>query len=97
MSERNAAYLAQYNQGRPYKHIGFAEAFDIWERKQGTAKATKKVDDAQDEEDKERRERGAEKGSSNRGMSTSNLVKPTVRPGTTTRDILNRIDNDDSY
>lgn len=92
MTERNATYLAQYNQGRPYKHIGFAEAFDIYERKKGTAAATAKKDDEQEEEDKDRRERGAEKGSSNRGMNPGNVVKPTVRPGTSTRDLLNRID-----
>lgn len=97
MSERNATYLAQYNQGRPYKHIGFAEAFDMWERKQTNREATKKVDDDQKKEDEDRRERGAEKGNSNRGMNPNNIVKPTIRPGTTTRDILNRIDADDSF
>lgn len=97
MSERNATYLAQYNQGRPYKHIGFTEAFDIWERQKGTAAATAKKDEDQKHEDEERKERGAEKGSSNRGMNPGKIVKPTVRAGTTTRDILARIDNDDSY
>jgi len=97
MTERNETYLKQYNQGRPYRHIGFAEAFDIWERKTGTAAATAKKDEDQKHEDEERRERGAERGSSNRGMNPGNIVKPTIRPGTTTRDILNRIDADDSY
>jgi hypothetical protein len=95
MSERNATYLAQYNQGRPYKHIGFTEAFDIWERQKGTAAATAKKDDDQKKEDDERKERGAEKGSANRGMNPGKLVKPTVRAGTTTRDILNRIENEE--
>lgn len=97
MTEKNEMYFKQYNQGRPYKHIGFAEAFDIWERKQSTAAATAKKDDEQKKEDEERKERGAEKGSSNRGMNPGNIVKPTVRSGTTTRDILNRIDADDSF
>lgn len=97
MTERNETYLKQYNQGRPYKHIGFAEAFDIWEHQQGTRAATAKKEDEQKKEDDERKERGAERGSSNRGMNPSNIVKPTIRPGTTTRDILNRIDADDSY
>lgn len=97
MTDRNATYLAQYNQGRPYKHIGFAEAYDIWAAKSPKVAADKKADDAQAEEDKERGERGAERGASNRGMNPSNIVKPTIRPGTTTRDILNRIDADDSY
>lgn len=95
MTERNELYLKQYSQGRPYKHIGFSEAFDIWQSRQ-TAKAdTAKKDDAQKKEDEERRERGAESGSSNRGMNPLNVVKPTVRSGTTTRDILNRIDAED--
>lgn len=97
MTERNATYLKQYNQGRPYKHIGFAEAFEIWERQKGTAAANAKTDEDQRKEDEERKDRGAERGSSNRGMNASNIVKPTIRPGTTTRDILNRIDNDDSF
>lgn len=97
MTDRNKMYLDQYNQGRPYKHIGFAEAFDIWAAKSPKAAADKKRDDEQDSEDKERRERGAEASNSNRGMNPSNIVKPTIRPGTTTRDILNRIDADDSF
>ena len=95
MSDRNETYLKQYEQGRPYKHIGFAEAFDIWEKNSPDRQAAKKSDDDQAAEDKERKARGAERGDGNRGMSSSNIVKPTVRPGTTTRDILNRIDNED--
>lgn len=95
MTERNEMYLKQYEQGRPYKHIGFAEAFDLWEAKNPERQAAKKTDDEQAAEDKARKERGAERGDSNRGMNPSNIVKPTVRPGTTTRDILNRIDNED--
>lgn len=97
MSDRNQTYYQQYQQGRPYKHIGFAEAFDIWERQQSKAADTKKLDDEQKQEDEERRERGAERGASNRGMNPNNIRKPTIRPGTTTRDILARIDADDSY
>lgn len=96
MTQRNEEYLKQYNQGRPYRHIGFAEAFDIWERKNPERQAAKKVDDDQKSEDEERRAR-ADRGPSNRGMSSTNIVKPTVRPGTTTRDILARIDADDSF
>lgn len=95
MTERNETYLKQYNQGRPYKHIGFAEAFEIWERSSPERKAAAKVDEDQDEEDKERRARGAERGDSNRGMSSNGVIRPTVKAGTTTRDILNRIDNED--
>lgn len=95
MSERNQTYLKQYEQGRPYKHIGFSEAFDIWERQSPERQAAKKSDDEQSAEDKERKERGTERGDSNRGMSSSNIVRPTIKAGTTTRDILNRIDNED--
>jgi hypothetical protein len=96
MSERNELYLKQYEQGRPYKHIGFAEAFDLWERANPAKQAEKKADDDQKKEDDERK-RGAERSDSNRGMSSSNIVKPTVKAGTTTRDILARLDADDSW
>lgn len=96
MAERNETFLKQYNQGRPYKHIGFAEAYDIWERKNPASQASRKADDDQAAEDAERK-KTAEHGPTNKGMNPSNIVKPTVRPGTTTRDILARIDNDDSF
>lgn len=95
MTERNENYLKQYEQGRPYKHIGFTEAFEIWERNSPERQAAKKTDDDQAAEDKARKERGAERGESNRGMNSSNIVKPTIRSGTTTRDILARIDAED--
>jgi hypothetical protein len=94
MSDRNQTYLKQYEQGRPYKHIGFAEAFEIWQAKSPANQAAKKADDDQAAEDKERKA-VAERGPSNRGMNPSNIVKPTVRAGTTTRDILARIDAED--
>lgn len=95
MTERNEMYLKQYEQGRPYKHIGFTEAFDIWESKSPDRQAARKSDEDQAAEDKARREKGAERGDSNRGMNSSNIVRPTIKAGTTTRDILNRIDNED--
>lgn len=95
MTERNQLYLKQYEQGRPYKHIGFSEAFDMWEAKSPKKAADKKLDDEQAAEDKVRREKGAERSDSNRGMNSSNIVRPTIKAGTTTRDILTRIDNED--
>lgn len=92
MAQKNEMYLKQYEQGRPYKHIGFAEAFDLWEKSNPDRQAAKKADDDQKKEDDERKTKAADRSDSNRGMSTSNIVKPTVRPGTTTRDILARID-----
>jgi hypothetical protein len=91
MADKNATYLAQYNQGRPYKHIGFSEAFDIWVRNNPDKKAEQKANEGQKKEDEERKKTG-EHSNSNRGMSTTNLVKPTVKAGTTTRDILARIE-----
>lgn len=94
MTSKNEMYFKQYQQGRPYKHIGFAEAFTEWNSKK-PAKVDAPEDTAQKKEDEERKKTGSERSESNRGMSSSNIVKPTVRPGTTTRDILNRIDNEE--
>lgn len=94
MTERNELYLKQYEQGRPYKHIGFSEAFDLWRAKNPASQAAKKADDDQKAEDDERRAT-ADRGASNRGMNPNNIVKPTVRAGTTTRDILARIDSEE--
>lgn len=91
MAERNELYLKQYEQGRPYKHIGFSEAFELWEKTNPGKQAEKKANDDQKTED-ETRKKAAERGDSNRGTTTSNIRKPTVRPGTTTRDILARIE-----
>jgi hypothetical protein len=91
MTDTNERYLREYNQGRPYKHIGFAEAFSAWESKNPAKQAERKTNDDQKKEDEERLKK-AERGPSNSGMNPSNIVKPTVRSGTTTRDILARID-----
>lgn len=90
MTKTNDRYMKEYEQGRPYKHIGFKEAFDISER----LGDSKKKETAQKEEDQERKEI-ANKVSSGKGLSTSKVVKPTIKHGTTTRDILNRIENGD--
>lgn len=92
MADKNETYLKQYEQGRPYKHIGFAEAHDIWESQNPDRQAAKKADDDQKKEDQERG-KAAEDTRSNRGtQSPYNIRKPTVTSGTTTRDILARID-----
>lgn len=84
MEERNQQYLAEYNQGRPFRHIGFREAFYMYQRTQGPK-------EAQAEEDNERRN-VAEHLTSSRGLVPSEMKKATVRSGTTINDILNRID-----
>lgn len=96
MTERNELYLQQYNQGRPYKHIGFAEAYDIWEKNSPDKQRAKQADDDQKREDTERKA-SADRGPANRGMSPSTIVRPTVPAGTSTRDILARIDADGSF
>lgn len=87
MTKRNDQYLKEYQQGRPYKHIGFREAFDIHSK---TADTKKKTDD-QKVEDDERKEIANKVGTA-RGLSASKVVKPTVKSGMTTRDFLNRLD-----
>lgn len=92
MSDKNDTYLKQFQQGRPYRHIGFAEAFDIWERNNPSKQAEKAANDKQADEDKDRK-RGAERGNQQPGTEPSgNIIKPTVGAGTSTRDILARID-----
>jgi hypothetical protein len=89
-TKTNDQYMKEYQQGRPYKHIGFKEAFDDWQK----LNDGKKQQTAQKEEDTERKGI-ADKVGTNRGMAASKIVKPTVRSGTTMRDIMNRIDNGD--
>lgn len=96
MAERNQLYLEQFNQGRPYRHIGFTEAFDIWERSQPKTAAKSKEDAAQDKEDAERK-RKAETSAANQGQNPNSMSKAVIPRGTTVRDILNRIDADDSW
>jgi hypothetical protein len=87
MSKTNDQYLKEYNQGRPYKHIGFKEAFDTYQK----LNDGKRQNDKQKDEDAERKGI-ADKVGAGAGMSSSKVVKPTVKSGTTTRDILNRIE-----
>lgn len=96
MAERNQLYLEQFNQGRPYRHIGFTEAFDIWERSQPKTATKSKEDAAQDKEDAERK-RKAETPAANQGQNPNSMSKAVIPRGTTVRDILNRLDADDSW
>lgn len=92
MGDTNDKYLQQYQQGRPYKHIGFSEAYDLWEKQNPGKQAEKEKDDKQSKEDDTRAKRGAERSENQRGMDAGNIVKPTVGAGTTTRDLMARID-----
>jgi hypothetical protein len=89
-TKTNNQYMAEYQQGRPYKHIGFKEAFDISQR----LGDGKKKETEQKQEDQERKEISNKVGTA-RGLSTAKVVKPTIRSGTSTRDILNRIEQMD--
>lgn len=83
MNERNQHYLKEYEQGRPYRHIGFEEAYHMYDRKPAAQKV----------EDDERREI-ANKVGSNKGLTSRELKKPTVRSGTRIDQILERIDRE---
>ncbi len=85
MNERNEQFLKEYNQGRPFKHIGFKEAFYMYQRK-NPGRSTE-----QEQEDKTRKE-VADKFSPNRGLSSSELKKPTIKSGVGIEQILERID-----
>lgn len=84
MNERNEQYLKEYNQGRPFRHLGFEDAFHLYQR-QSPSK------DNQKQEDRDRRE-VADKVGGNRGLATNTLKKATVRSGTRIDQILDRID-----
>lgn len=90
MTDRNEQYLKEYQQGRPYRHIGFREAHELYTAKKPESK--QKVE--QDKEDVER-EKVADKVGGNRGLSASKLQKATVRSGTSIADIVDRIDAED--
>lgn len=85
--ERNDLYLSQYNQGRPYKHIGFREAYELYEKSNPDKQAEKARDADQKKEDAERT-KVADKVSTNRGLTQSKIVKPTIRSGVTIDQIL---------
>lgn len=86
MKERNNQYLAEYQQGRPYRHIGFKEAFYMYDRQHPVTKP------AQQKEDKNREE-VANHMNVNRGLSAPEMKKPLIRQGTRLQDVLARIDS----
>ncbi len=83
--EKNNQYTEEYNAGRPYKHIGFQEAFYMYQREHPTDNK------AQDKEDQERQE-FAKRTSNNRGAKTEN-EGARVHSGMTSRDLDALIDN----
>ena len=77
--KKNAEYLEQANAGRPFKHIGFEEAFLMYQRE------NPKEDTAQVKEDKERIEL-ANRTSGTAG-SDGGLAKPRVHSGMGSMDL----------
>lgn len=83
MEERNKQYLAEYQQGRPFRHIGFREAFYMYQRQNPSQKPAEK------EEDSERRQI-AERNNASRGQAARDIKRPSVPRGTRIEDILNK-------
>lgn len=95
MYDKNLKYLEDTNvRGKAFRHIGFEQAFDIYERTNPQRAAARKTDAAQNAEDKARKAK-AERGDSNRGDAPRNIMKATVRSGTSTRDLMAMIDADE--
>lgn len=90
MTKANQQYLAEYNQGRPYRHIGFREAFERWDNANNRRKSQEDAKAAQSKEDEERDKTARSTHFESHGSSSLNIVKPTVRSGTTVQDIINR-------
>ena len=87
METRNAGYLEQAQKGQPFRFVGFKEAYDIYTAQQARAERQKNVSN----EDSARKTI-AKKSSNSAGAYEPSIVKPSVRPGTTTRDLLAEID-----
>ena len=87
METKNAGYLEQAQKGQPFRFVGFKEAYDIYTAQQARAERQKNVSN----EDSARKTI-AKKSSNSAGAYEPSIVKPSVRPGTTTRDLLAEID-----
>ena len=85
--ETNNRYLEEYNAGRPYKHIGFEEAFEIYQRKNPT-----KGNAEQRQEDAARKQIAKRTSKARGSESNSAPNKPRVHSGMSSRDLDNLID-----
>lgn len=85
--QRNQQYLEEYQRGRPFRHIGFQEAYYMFRRQ--NPERTRST--AQQKEDAERKDVARKVGPS-KGVSPSSLNKPRVQPGMSTRDVMARIE-----
>lgn len=88
MNKKNEEYLNRYNNGYAYRHIGFAEAYDMMpETRQQEAQKV-----AQDQEDKARQQTNRVQPPT--GVSNLNIKKATVKQGTTLDDIVAKYDQE---
>ena len=87
METRNTGYLEQAQKGQPFRFVGFKEAYDIYTAQQARAERQKNV-----RNEDSARKTIAKKSSNSAGAYEPSIVKPSVRPGTTTRDLLAEID-----
>ena len=87
METKNAGYLEQAQKGQPFRFVGFKEAYDIYTAQQARAERQKNV-----RTEASARKTMAKKSSNSAGAYEPSIVKPSVRPGTTTRDLLAEID-----
>lgn len=85
MNKRNEEYTKAYNDGGPYRRLGFEEAYHVY------ARTHEVTTDAETREDEERR-RVNPKVNVGRGLSNAEFKKSVIPSGTTTRDILAMID-----
>lgn len=84
--KQNTQYMEEYNAGRPYKHIGFNEAFAMY-RRSNPAKSS-----AQAKEDEERLD-VAKRTTGSKGESATTAQKPRVHSGMTSMDLDRMIEN----
>lgn len=87
MEERNNEYLKQSQNGAAFRFIGFKEAYDIY-----TAQEARKARNTAVNNEDSARKTIARKNSSSSGAVEENIMKPSVRSGTTTRDLLAEIE-----
>lgn len=86
--EMNAKYMEQYNAGRPYKHIGFEEAWRMFQRNNPT-----KSNPDQQREDKDRSDIAKRTSKSNGSSTKEEHPKAGVHSGMTSMDLDNLIES----
>lgn len=85
---QNDKYLKEYNAGRPYKHIGFEEAFRMFQRDNPT-----KSSPEQTKEDKERVDQAKRTSKTSGQSSKDEAPKARVHSGMTGMDLDNLIES----